>query len=124
VPEAVPDVIVEVVLEVADVDPEVEAEAEVPDVEDVSDPIGAKGFGLPSVPSGVRVMLESIKEVNAGSANIASFSLIFLTFKRSDKNSLPTGVLLIVNVPDSPGTAAEVVTKLGSCLLSPFMKKK
>ena len=49
-------------------------------------PSGANGFGRPSVPSGVRVMPESCRELKALSEKMASFNFIFLTFKRRVKN--------------------------------------
>jgi hypothetical protein len=56
--------------------------------EDVSPtPIGANGLGLPCVPSGVSIILESCKELKAGSEKIESFSVILLTFKSSVRKS-------------------------------------
>jgi hypothetical protein len=52
-----------------------------------SEPKGANGFGLPSVPSGVSKILESNKEEKAGLLKIVSFNFMFLTFKRTDKKS-------------------------------------
>src|SRR3989344_2103453 len=52
--------------------------------------MGAKGFTLPSFPEGVKVMLESLREVKAISARIVSFNFIFLTFRRRLKKSAET----------------------------------
>ncbi len=54
----------------------------------VSLPSGANGFGLPSVPSGVRVMLcVPSKLVKATSERIVSSSFIFLTERSKVKKS-------------------------------------
>lgn len=45
-------------------------------------------MGLPSFPSGVRMILESCKEPNAPSEKIASFNFIFLTLKSKERKSL------------------------------------
>lgn len=51
-------------------------------------PIGANGFGLPSLPSGTSTILESCKLVNALSEKIASFNFILLTLNNNTRNSL------------------------------------
>jgi hypothetical protein len=53
--------------------------------------MGAKGFGLPSVSLavGISKMLESCKLRKAESEKIESFSLMFLTFKSTERKSLP-----------------------------------
>ena len=56
----------------------------------VSTPIGANGLDLPSLPSGIRVILESFRLIKATSEKIASFNLMFLTFKSKDRKSPPT----------------------------------
>jgi len=53
-------------------------------------PRGAKGFGRPSVPSGIRVMLESRKLANATPEKIESSSFIFLTERSRVRKSLVT----------------------------------
>ena len=53
----------------------------------LSVPRGANGFGLPSFPSGVSVMLESRKLSNALSVKIASSNLMFLTLKSRVRKS-------------------------------------
>ena len=60
-------------------------------------PIGANGFGLPWVPSGVRVMLESRSVLKAESEKIVSSNLIFLTFKRTVKKSAPVAEAELVS---------------------------
>ncbi len=54
----------------------------------LSAPNGAKGFGLPSVPSGIRVMLESCKLVKAILEKIESSNFIFLTLNSKERKSL------------------------------------
>jgi hypothetical protein len=56
----------------------------------LSTPSGANGFGLPSVPSGISVILESCRLINALSEKTASSSFIFLTLKSKVKKSLAT----------------------------------
>jgi hypothetical protein len=70
-----------------------------------SDPIGAKGFGRPIVVSGIRVILESRRPINAGSEKIASLSLILFTLKRSVRKlsgttEAPVAVVPVVSVAD------------------------
>ena len=54
-----------------------------------SDPIGAKGFGLPWFPSPSILILESCSELKAGSEKISSLIFMSFTFKSMDKNSFP-----------------------------------
>jgi len=91
---------------VADFFEEVEEEAGVEDPEEVegrtgvgvagaagavigetSEPSGANGFALPSVPSGVRMMLESCKLLKAGSEKIESSSFMVLTLNKRLRKS-------------------------------------
>lgn len=53
-----------------------------------SEPIGAKGLLLPSLPSGTRVMLESCREKKALSAKIASSNFILFTERSRVRKSL------------------------------------
>lgn len=53
----------------------------------------AKGFGLPSLPSGTRTMLESLRFKKAESDSRASFNFIFLTFKSKERKSLAIAAL-------------------------------
>ena len=56
---------------------------------ETSEPIGANGLGLPSVPSEISKIEESCKLRNAGSEKMESSSFILFIFKRIDKKSLP-----------------------------------
>lgn len=69
----------------------------------------AKGFGRPSLPSGIKGTLESCKLLKATSEKTASFSFIFLTFNKSAKKSLAT-----TEVGLSASPVAPVLSKLGS----------
>lgn len=53
-----------------------------------SKPIGAKGFGLPSLPVGFNKILESRKFIKAGLEKIESSNFIFFTLNNTDKRSL------------------------------------
>ena len=53
----------------------------------LSTPNGANGLGLPSLPSGINTILESCRELKAGSFNIESFNLIVWTFNKELRNS-------------------------------------
>ena len=53
----------------------------------ISDPMGAKGFGLPSLPSGTSTILESRRVKKAGSEKIESSNLILLMFKSRERKS-------------------------------------
>ena len=54
----------------------------------LSVPIGANGFGRPSFPGGISIILESRKLLYALSEKIVSSNLIFLTLKSRAKKSL------------------------------------
>ena len=56
----------------------------------LSVPSGANGLGRPSFPSGISMILESRKLLNALSEKIASSNFIFLTFKSKERKSLAT----------------------------------
>jgi hypothetical protein len=91
---------------------------------ELSDPIGAKGFGLPSFPSGVRTTFESCSVVKAASAKILSSSFILFTLSKIAKKSLFANVseleLLVVVTTFAPLLVVE--TKLSS-LGDDLMKK-
>jgi hypothetical protein len=61
--------------------------SEVMDGITTSTPIGANGFGLPSFPSGTRIILESCKLRNAGSEKIESSNFIWVTLNNKVRNS-------------------------------------
>lgn len=52
-----------------------------------SEPIGAKGLGRPSLPSGFNKILESFKDIKTGSEKIASSNFKLLIFKRIERKS-------------------------------------
>lgn len=91
-------------------------------------PSGANGFGLPSVLSRVREMLESCKLIKAGSEKMLSSIFICWTLSRSDKKSCVTkteaGVFAAAVVPSMFGRVVLLVveTKLG-CAGDGFIKK-
>src|SRR3989344_2800058 len=70
-------------------------------MEKSSAPNWAKGFGLPSVPSGERSIGVSCKFINARLEKIALFNFIFLTLKRRIRKSLASLATPEVS-PDSP----------------------
>jgi hypothetical protein len=53
----------------------------------MSTPIGAKGLGRPSLPSGINSILESLSPKKDGSENIESSNCRFRTLRSSGKNS-------------------------------------
>ena len=60
---------------------------EFPTAAPMSVPMGAKGFGRPSVPSGTKSIVESRSEAKASSLKIASSRRIFLTLSKTPNNS-------------------------------------
>jgi len=85
-------------------------------------PNWANGFGLPSVPSGISVMLESRKLLKAGSEKIESSNVIFLTLdNKARKSSLTVaeisfGIFAVAGEPSIFGRAVPdgEETRLGS----------
>lgn len=92
-----------------------------------SEPRGANGFGLPSVPLLISSILESCKVLKAESEKIASSSFIVFTFRRTVRNSLPEipeEVLVpLVLAVFASGEVPDAGTKAG-CSGAGFKKKK
>ena len=89
----------------------------------VSEPMGAKGFGLPSVPSGVSSILESVKTLKVGSEKIVSSSFMLLTLKSRERKSSESEELpgKTFGFPGKAGVGMEEIRGAGSGL---FLMKK
>ena len=86
-------------------------------IEALPAPKAANGFGLPSLPSGVSIMLESRKELKALSEKIASSSLIFFTERSSLKKSPATEGFSPSSCVTSPDGVEEIIPVDSSGLL-------
>ena len=89
---------------------------------ETSVPIGANGFGLPSLPSAVRVILESRNVSKATSAKIESSNLILFILKSTFRNSLDSTDPWL-KAPKEESVELDEVETNASCS-GPFLIKK